>query len=163
MDMSNLIEPDRVFADLRANDKTQLLQELARKAANSLELEAQVILGALSAREGLGSTGVGQGVAIPHARVKGLKHLFGLFARLDSPIAFAAVDDRPVDLVFLLLIPDDAGKEHLAALSCISRRLRDRDLAERLRGAGERTDLYHLLVDAAPRPAGPALGPRPPL
>jgi len=153
MVMDSLIEPDCVFADLRANDKTQLLRELARKAADALGLDAQVILGALNAREDLGSTGVGQGIAIPHARVTGLKHLFGLFARVDHPIDFAAVDERPVDLVFLLLIPEHAGKEHLAALSCISRRLRDQTIANRLRSAREREDLYRLLVDAPPRPA----------
>jgi PTS system nitrogen regulatory IIA component len=160
MDMSSLIEPDRVFADLRANDKTKLLQELARRAANSLQLNAQIILSALNAREELGSTGVGQGIAIPHARVKGLKRLVGLFARLDRPIEFDAVDERPVDLVFILLIPDDAGKEHLAALSCISRRLRDPDVAERLRDASGATRLYHLLVGVMPKSVGPAFSPK---
>ena len=152
MDITNLIDADRVITSLRVSDKQQLLTELARRAARRLGIDTQAILGALVAREELGSTGLGQGIAIPHARIDSLNSFFGLFARLERPIDFAAVDERPVDLVFLLLMPADAGNAHLAALSSISRRLRDRAVAERLRVADEPAALYEILAGTQRRP-----------
>lgn len=149
MDITALIEPKQVIR-LRATSKPQLLQELAQRAAKSLGIDAQAILDALTTREGLGSTGVGHGVAIPHARVSGLARFFSLFARLENSIDFEAVDGRPVDLVFLLLIPANADKEHLAALACVSRRLRDHETARRLRATSEPHALYDLLSAAMP-------------
>jgi PTS system nitrogen regulatory IIA component len=154
MDITTLITAEQVVT-LPAQAKPQLLDTLARRAAAALHITETTILNAILQREALGSTGVGQGVAIPHARVAGLGHFFGLFTRLDQAVDFAAVDGQPVDLVFLLLMPAHAGKEHLAALAAISRRLRDRDTQRRLRAAGAARMIYDALT-AAPRPSGPA-------
>jgi nitrogen PTS system EIIA component len=137
---------DRVIAALRVSDKAQLLRDLSQRAAKLLAIDPQPILDPLVAREALGSTGVGQGIAVPHARIGGLHDFFGLFARLERPIDFTAIDERPVDLVFLLLIPDEAGNDHLAALACVSRRLRDRDAAAQLRTAKSGAELYEILA-----------------
>src|SRR5690242_2791210 len=152
MDITALISAEQVMT-LSAQGKPQLLDTLARRAAATLRLAETVILEAILQREALGSTGVGQGVAIPHARIPGLGHFFGLFARLDHAIDFAAIDGQPVDLVFVLLIPANAGREHLAALAAISRRLRDRDTVRRLRIAADAPAIYTIL--SAPR--GPQL------
>jgi PTS system nitrogen regulatory IIA component len=146
MDMADLIRPDRVIADLRAPDKAQLLNELSRRAAKALGIDTQIVLDALRRREGLGTTGIGQGIAIPHARVEALQQIFGLFAHLEHTIDFAAIDAQPVDLVFLLLTPENAGNEHLAALACVSRRLRDHDVAQGLRAIRDGRTLYAQLV-----------------
>src|SRR5665213_2230535 len=98
MDIRDLIAPDRAIASLRISDKSQLLQELARRAAASLGMDVSTIHDPLLSREKLGSTGIGHGVALPHARIRGLKNVFGLFVRLERPIDFAAIDDQPVDL-----------------------------------------------------------------
>ncbi|MGC2415868.1 MAG: PTS sugar transporter subunit IIA [Stellaceae bacterium] len=150
MNITDLIAPERVIAALRVGDKAQLLRDLSQRAAKLLAIDPQSILDALEAREALGSTGVGQGIAVPHARVGGLHDFFGLFARLERPIEFTAIDERPVDLVFLLLIPDLAGNDHLAALACVSRRLRDRDAAAQLRAATTGAELYEILAPQAP-------------
>src|SRR5690242_18615899 len=157
IDITTLIAAEQVLT-LPAQPKPQLLDGLARRAAGSLQLPEAAILEAILQREALGSTGVGQGVAIPHARVAGLGQFFGLFARLDHAIDFAAIDGRPVDLVFLLLMPAHAGKEHLAALAAISRRLRDRDTVRRLRAATDARSIYDVLT--GPPPSGPAAGAR---
>ena len=117
MDLADLIEPDRVVFAARASNKQQLLQDLASRAATLLNLDAQTIFAALQAREELGSTGLGNGFALPHARIEGLDRLFGMFVRLNRPVHFDSIDGNPVDLVFLLLIPPAAGSEHLAALA----------------------------------------------
>jgi PTS system nitrogen regulatory IIA component len=145
MDMIDLIKPEQVLS-LRAGNKTQLLQELVRRAAKGLGLDIQTILDPVMAREALGSTGVGDGVAVPHARVPGLKHFFAVFARLEKPINFDAVDGQPIDLILLLLIPADADTDHLAALACVSRRLRDPDVARQLRANSDPAALYALLA-----------------
>lgn len=146
MEIADLINPDRVIPGLRVSDKAQLLNELSRRAALMLGSDVQTIAGALTKREELGSTGIGHGIAIPHARVDGLRQIFGLFARLERAIDFAAVDAQPVDLAFLLLIPTNAGNEHLAALACVSRCLRDRDIAQRLRAATDAHTLFARLT-----------------
>ena len=146
MDIADLITPQRVIAVLQAGEKPQLLRELSERAAKQLEIDSVAILEALRSREMLGSTGVGQGIALPHARIAGLEQFFGLFARLERPINFDAIDDGPIDLVFLLLIPEQAGNEHLAALAAVSRRLRQREVAVRLRSAQASSELYEILT-----------------
>jgi PTS system nitrogen regulatory IIA component len=150
VNITDLIAPDRVITALRVSDKPQLLRELSQRAAKLLAIDTQAILDALQAREALGSTGVGQGIAVPHARISGLPRFFGLFARLERPIDFTAIDERPVDLVFLLLIPDQAGGDHLAALASVSRRLRDREAAAQLRAAKTAAEIYNVLTGPGP-------------
>jgi PTS system nitrogen regulatory IIA component len=148
MGIADLIEPDRVIVGVRSPDKPQLLKELAGRAAALLSLDAQLVLDLLAAREALGSTGVGEGVAVPHARISGLATPFGLFARLKRPIDYESVDERPVDLVFLLLTPATVGTDHLAALAAVSRRLRDRRTTEKLQSARSDRELYDALTGA---------------
>src|ERR1700732_3578833 len=147
MDLASLVDPSRVVFGARANNKEQLLLDLASRAAASLNLDPKPIFNALRAREELGSTGLGEGFALPHARIEGLDRFFGMFARLNRPIHFDSVDSKPVDLVFLLLIPPAAGSEHLAALASISRYLRDKEFAARLRKAPSAAALCSLLCD----------------
>lgn len=146
MDVADLLTPDRVVARWPAADKARLLAELARRAAEATGLSPPVVRDALAAREVLGSTGVGSGLAIPHARIAGLDRYFGLFARLERPIAFDAVDDEPVDLVFLLLVPANAENDHLQALASVSRRLRIPGTAALLRTAENAAALYRVLA-----------------
>ena len=145
MEISDLVTPDRVIVELKASSKPHLLAELARRAAAATGLSQQQIGDVLEARESLGSTGVGSGIAIPHAQIAALDHFFGLFVRLDRPINYDAIDGRPVDLVFLLLIPGTT-REHLKALAAISRRLRDHEAASGLRSATRAEDIYSLLT-----------------
>jgi PTS system nitrogen regulatory IIA component len=147
MDLASLVDPSRVVFGARANNKEQLLLDLASRAAASLNLDPKTIVNALRAREELGSTGLGEGFALPHARIEGLDRFFGMFARLKRPVHFDSVDGKPVDLVFLLLIPPAAGSEHLAALASISRCLRDKEFAARLRKAANTAALCNLLCD----------------
>ncbi len=147
MDLADLIEPNRVIFAARASNKEQLLQDLASRAATLLHLDAQTIFNALQLREELGSTGLGNGFALPHARIEGLDRLFGMFARLNRPVHFDSIDGKSVDLVFLLLLPPTAGTEHLAALACVSRYLHDKEFAARLRKAPSAAALCSLLCD----------------
>jgi PTS system nitrogen regulatory IIA component len=124
------------------------MKQLADLAAQRLELESATILAGLNEREQLGSTGFGQGVAIPHAKIEGLGRIYGLFVRLGESVDYKAIDGRPVDLVFLLLSPPDVGAEHLKALAAISRVTRDGATLERLRGARSRDALAALLMGA---------------
>lgn len=151
MDVADLLSPGHVIAKLPAGDKRTLLADLARRAAAATGLRQSAILEALSGREALGSTGVGGGVAIPHARIAGLDRFFGAFARLERRIDYDAVDEQPVDLVFLLLVPPHAANEHLQALACVSRRLRDRSMADLLRRAPDAEALYAALAGEAGR------------
>jgi len=148
MGIAQLLTPDRVVNGLRAGDKAQLLQELARRAAESVKLPQKTIFDALSTREKLGSTGLGQGFALPHAAVQGLKTMFGMFVKLNRPINFDAIDEKPVDLIFLLLIPAEAEGEHVGALASISRRLREDNCAQRLRKAENAAALYAVLTSS---------------
>ncbi len=132
--LDTLIPPGHVFDRIRAADKSALLTLLARAAAEKLGLAPAEVAAALAAREALGSTGTGGGIAVPHARINALTAPSGFFARLDRPVAFDAVDGRPVDLVFLLLSPA-ADAEHLRALAAVSRRLRTPGVAEAMRAA----------------------------
>lgn len=148
MDIVELLTPDRVIPHLRASCKKQALQELARRMAGSAELPERQVFEVLLERERLGTTGVGGGIAIPHGRLPAVKQVCGIFARLDEPIDFDAIDDQPVDLIFLLLAPEDAGADHLKALARVSRLLRDRTMCDKLRGSETRDALYALLTDS---------------
>jgi nitrogen PTS system EIIA component len=147
MDLASLVDPSRIVFGARANDKEQLLLDLASRAAASLNLDPKAIFNALRAREELGSTGLGEGFALPHARIERLDRFFGMFARLKRPVRFDSVDAKPVDLIFLLLSPTTAQGEHLAALAAVSRHLRDKEFAARLRGASSVAALCSLLCD----------------
>ncbi len=148
MEIEVLLAPDRVIANLRVTSKKQALQELAKRAAEAIGLHERAIFDVLLERERLGTTGVGNGIAIPHGKLAGLKQLVGLFARLETPIDFDSIDDQPVDLIFLLLAPEAAGADHLKALARVSRLLRDRSVCEKLRGADQPDALYALLTQS---------------
>jgi PTS system nitrogen regulatory IIA component len=147
MEISDLLKPEHVIARLRATSKKQALQELARRAAELTGQPERAIFSTLMKRERLGTTGVGNGIAIPHGKLENLERMFGIFARLEHPIDFEAIDDRPVDLIFLLLAPEAAGADHLKALARVSRLLRDRRACEKLRGTDDAEALYALLID----------------
>lgn len=146
LEIADLVTPRGVIAQLRAPTKRQVLQELARRAGTMTGIADRRIYDALIERERLGTTGIGNGVAIPHCRLAELSRLYGLFGRLERPIPYDAIDDEPVDLLFLLLAPADAGAEHLKALARVSRLLRDRATCEKLRGANSADALYALLT-----------------
>ena len=152
-DLSDILSIDAVEADLVAANKKALLQQLAASASRLTGLPAKLIAGSVNEREKLGSTGFGGGAAIPHGKVEGLDHVVGLFARLDNPVDFQAIDGLPVDLVFLLLSPPDAGADHLKALARVSRAFRDRQIVAKLRGARSKDALYALLAGAETRDA----------
>jgi PTS system nitrogen regulatory IIA component len=151
--LADLLTPTDVIAALTVPNKKSLFVHLSRLAAKSRKLSATDVTERLLDRERLGSTGFGGGVAIPHGKIEGLEHVVGVFARLATPIDFAAIDDMPVDLVFLLLSPPDAGVEHLKALARVSRKLRDRSFVAKLRGAGSPDALYALLANGDGRGA----------
>jgi PTS system nitrogen regulatory IIA component len=149
LEIADLVTPRSVIAQLRAPTKRQVLQELARRAGTMVGVTDRRIYDALAERERLGTTGIGNGVAIPHCRLGELTRLHGLFARLERPIPYEAIDDEPVDLLFLLLAPADAGAKHLKALARVSRLLRDRAMCEKLRGANSADALYALLTGSS--------------
>src|SRR5262249_53660792 len=149
MEIADLIDSRGVIANLHASSKKQALQELARKAAEITHESERTIFDVLLERERLGTTGVGAGVAIPHGKVPGLSRLFGVFARLERPIDFESIDGQPVDLIFLLLAPTNAGADHLKALARVSRLLRDRKVCEKLRGSDNEDALFALLTETA--------------
>src|ERR1700687_5831625 len=144
--LTDLVAPNAIIPALKVNGKKQLLQELAAKAAELCGQGERTILETLQQREKLGSTGVGDGVAIPHGKLPKLNKLFGLFARLDRPIDFEALDGQPVDLVFLLLAPEGAGADHLKALARVARLLREADVVQKLRQSRDADALYAVLA-----------------
>lgn len=147
MEIIDLLAPEAVLHALKAAGKKQLLQELAHHAARLTQIPERRIFETLIERERLGSTGMGQGIAIPHGRIAGLSKIMGLFARLEAPVGYEAVDDQPVDLVFLLLAPESAGADHLKALARVSRLLRNQGACEKLRAATKPEVLYALLTE----------------
>jgi len=153
MKISDLVGPDAVIPNLRVASKKQALQELANKAAPIVGVDARDIFDTLLERERLGTTGVGQGIAIPHGKLAHIDGLYGVFARLEQPIDFDSIDDQPVDLMFLLLAPEDAGADHLKALAKVSRLLRDQSMCEKLRGSDGKDAIYALLTEASARDA----------
>jgi nitrogen PTS system EIIA component len=147
MIIADLITPQSVIANFRVSSKKQALQELAKKAALLVGQPEKLVFDVLSDRERLGTTGVGLGIAIPHGKLPGLDRMTGLFARLDKPVDFEAIDNQPVDLIFLMLAPEDAGADHLKALARVSRLLRDRAVCAKLRGTDSTDALYSLLTE----------------
>ncbi|MGF1609839.1 MAG: PTS IIA-like nitrogen regulatory protein PtsN [Kiloniellales bacterium] len=149
MDIADMIDPSGIIAKLRVTSKKQALQELAKRAAEITGQSERAIFEVLIERERLGTTGVGNGIAIPHGKLPDLDRLYGLFARLDTPIEFDAIDEQPVDLICLLLAPETAGADHLKALARISRLLRDPTMCEKLRGSDSADAIYALLTESA--------------
>lgn len=147
---AGLLGAGAVRVGLPAATKKALFGQLGGIAATALELDGDLVAESLAARERLGSTGFGGGVAIPHAKLPGLHAVAGVLVRLAQPIAFKAVDDRPVDIVFAMLSPTDAGADHLKALAQVSRRLRDAGFVAKLRGAGSPDALFALWTADAP-------------
>jgi PTS system nitrogen regulatory IIA component len=146
MPLTDLVARNAIVPALKVTGKKQALQELSAKAAELTGQSERTIYEILLQREKLGSTGVGSGIAIPHGKLARLDHLFGLFARLDRPIDFEALDGQPVDLVFLLLAPESAGADHLKALARVARLLRDREIANKLRESRDADAIYAVLA-----------------
>jgi PTS system nitrogen regulatory IIA component len=152
-DLSDLLSAAAVDDALHVTSKKGLFQQMALTAGRLTGLEPKDIAAAMTEREKTGTTGFGNGIAIPHGRVAGLPRIFGMFARLTTPLAYQAIDQMPVDLVFLLLSPPDAGADHLKALAKVSRALRDKQVLAKVRGARSRDALYAVLAGAETRDA----------
>jgi PTS system nitrogen regulatory IIA component len=146
MTLTDLVAPQAVIPALKVNNKKQAIQELAARAADLTGLGEREILDVLLQREKLGSTGIGNGIAIPHGKLAKLDRLFGLFARLDRPIDFEALDGQPVDLIFLLLAPETAGADHLKALARVARLMRAPETAKMLRESRDAEAIYAVLT-----------------
>ena len=146
MPLTDLVAPNAIVPALKANGKKQAIQELSARAAKLTGQNERLIFETLMQREKLGRTGVGNGIAIPHGKLPKLEKLFGLFARLERPIDFEAMDGQPVDLIFLLLAPEGAGADHLKALARIARLLRDQDVAKKLRASRDAQAIYSVLA-----------------
>jgi len=144
--MIDLLTAKSIIPNLRANSKKQALQEIARRAADLTGQHERAIFDVLLERERLGTTGVGHGIAIPHGKLPTLDRVHGLFARLERPIDFDAIDEQPVDLIFVLLAPEQAGADHLKALARVSRMLRDGQVCDKLRGADNADAIFALLT-----------------
>jgi len=147
MEISDLISLEGVVANLRVTSKKQALQKLACRAAEVTGEPERAIFEVFIERERLGTTGVGSGIAVPHGKLPGLDKLYGLFARLETPINFDAIDEQPVDLICPLLVPESAGADHLKALARISRLLRDDSICEKLRGSDSVEAIHALLTE----------------
>jgi nitrogen PTS system EIIA component len=145
-DLGHMLTVDGIDAALTVSNKKALFQQIGASASRLTGIPARDIVTSVSEREKLGSTGFGGGIAIPHGKIEGLSRVFGYFARLTAPIDFQSVDTLPVDLVFLILSPPDAGADHLKALASVSRTLRDRDIVAKLRGARSRDAIFALLA-----------------
>lgn len=145
MKISEILSLDNIYAEVKANNKRQLLQELSGKAAQKVGMDERLVIESVWERENLGSTGYGNGTAFPHARIDGLKKIEVLFARLSNPVDFNAVDAKPVDLVFLLISPENSGADHLTALASLSRILKNPEACEKLRSARSKEEIYSIL------------------
>jgi PTS system nitrogen regulatory IIA component len=145
MALADLLQQDAIIPALKVNSKKQLLQDLAAKASKLTGVPEREIFDVILQRERLGSTGVGHGIAIPHGKLNSITSIRGVFVRLDAPVDFEALDDEPVDLVFLLLAPEGAGADHLKALSRVARVLRDQDLVAKLRKTDSASAIYAFL------------------
>lgn len=146
MELIDLLTPESIVANLKATSKKQALQELSKRIADVIGHDERDIFDILLEREKLGTTGVGDGIAIPHGKLESLEKLHGFFARLERPVDFDSIDERPVDLIFLLLAPESAGADHLKALARVSRLLRDKANCDKLRGSDNPEALYALLT-----------------
>lgn len=142
MKIGDFLSVENTLVDVRAPTKARLLTDLCARAAAALGLDADTLSSMIEKRENFGSTGIGDGVAIPHARIPELKNAFGLLARLQKPLDFDAIDGKPVDIVFLLLLPAGAKGEHLNVLAAVARKLRDAGVLEALRGARDNAALH---------------------
>lgn len=147
MEIADILAPQAVFERLKAPNKKKLITDLAACAAQTASLNANTVFETLWEREKLSSTGVGHGIAIPHGRVPKLEKIVGVFAHLDEAIDYESIDEAPVDLVFALLTPADAGADHLKALARVSRLMRNAAYCEKLRAASDRAQLYALLTE----------------
>ena len=145
MALADLLQQDAIIPSLKVNSKKQLLQELAARASKLTGVPEREIFDVILQRERLGSTGVGHGVAIPHGKLNSISSIKGVFARLENAVDFEALDDEPVDLVFLLLAPEGAGADHLKAPSRIARVLRDQELVNKLRRTDSASAIYAFL------------------
>ena len=149
MKISDFLSPAEMMLDVRAKDKASLLRQLCTEAATKLGLNADEVVGQIAKREALGSTGLGNGLALPHARLKGLKAPFALLARLHHGIDFDSIDNQPVDIVFLLLLPDAAnGDAQLNVLACAARQLRDPKALQRIRDAASTEVMFEAIAGA---------------
>jgi PTS system nitrogen regulatory IIA component len=146
MEIQDFLSSEDVIIDIRAPDKRQLLRDLSKHAAERLGLSVDNIASAILKREELGSTGMGDRVAIPHARIQQLERPFGILARVAKPIAFESIDGEPVDIVFLLLLPAATEGEHLNALACVARQLRNAATKNNLRRASSDAELYRAIL-----------------
>ncbi len=147
MELSDIIGVDGIRAPLKSTSKKRLLQDLADLAESVYGLPADEVVKALTEREALGPTGVGRGVAIPHARFPGVTKVIGLFVRLEKPVDFESIDRQPVDLVFALFAPEAAGAEHLKALARVSRTLRSEAVCTKLRSTFDPSAIYAILTE----------------
>lgn len=145
MNIADIISKEAVLDNVQATTKRELVQVLSNKIANLAGVDERVVFDAVWERENLGSTGYGDGVAFPHARIEGLKKVTAMFVRLDEPVDFDSLDGKPVDLVFLLISPENSGADHLTALATLSRVLKTEGSCERLRKARSIEDLYAVL------------------
>jgi nitrogen PTS system EIIA component len=152
-DLNRFLAPQAVVGGLVLSTKKALFQQLGRIAEEAHGIDAALVIERLTERERLGSTGFGSGIAIPHGKIEGLSRVVGVFVQLADPIEFAAIDDLPVDIIFMLLSPVDAGADHLKALAQVSRALRDRNLVAKLRGAANDDALLALFDDGESRDA----------
>ena len=148
MNISDFLSPAHIMIDVRERDKSRLLEKLSTQAAADVGLAAHVVVREIVKREELGSTGVGNGVALPHARIQGLRAPFGLLARLHNPIDFEAIDNQPVDVVFLLLLPEPPNPSRTNALACIARALRDPEALQSIRIATDVQTIFRELGKA---------------
>jgi PTS system nitrogen regulatory IIA component len=148
MELNTILEDGAIVANLKATSKKQALQELARRAADVTGLDERAIFSVLMDRERLGTTGVGNGIAIPHGKLAEVDRVYGIFARLDKAVDFQSIDDQPVDLIFVLLAPEDAGADHLKALARVSRLLRDQDTCKKLRATSDTDALYAIITES---------------
>ena len=147
MDLSTLVAREALLPALKVSSKKQALSEIANRAAEAYGLSARKVCEGLMERERLGSTAMGHGVAIPHARIPGLERIAGVFVRLERPIEFEAADGSGVDLIFCLLAPEEAGADHLRTLARVSRLLRDEETRAKLRATADAAALYALITE----------------
>ncbi|OPZ76424.1 MAG: Nitrogen regulatory protein [Alphaproteobacteria bacterium ADurb.Bin438] len=148
MKITDLIQLESIKADLEVTSKKSLLQELSTVAFNNYKIDESTVFDALLERERLGATGIGNGVAIPHGKISGIGKPYGVFAKLKKAVDFDSTDDKPVDLVFLLLAPETAGADHLKALACVSKILRNSDAVKKLRSSVSEEEILRILTEA---------------
>lgn len=147
MELTEILVADAVHYAQSSSSKKRLLQKISEQAASIYDLDSEQVFAALTAREALGTTGVGRGVAIPHARFENLDRVIGLFTRLEKPLDYDSMDHQPADLIFTLLAPQKEGAEHLKALALVSRTLRDEDVCAKLRSNNDPQTIFSILVE----------------